>query len=413
MEKSPQELYQERVKRVLDVVQLKEPDRVPIFGPYQAFPYYWAGVSIKDAMNDYALARRVCHQFVDEFQPDIDFGPIFMYPARPMEILGIKWFKWAGHGLDENIMYQFIEGEYMKGDEYDEFLTDPSHFMTTKWLPRSFAGLEGLQNFPPMRLMMWFGWTGLLAGMAAPEVQNALRCALEAGEELGRWFGSIGQYGEEIKVKGFPQAYAAFDWPPFDIIGDTMRGTRGILGDIIRRPDKLLESLELATQLFIEYGSGAAGADLPLCWIWMHKGSEGFMSDEHYRTFYWPFLHKGILALIDKGIIPLVYCEGDDTSRLEYFADVPPGKVIYHFATMDMVKAKAVLGDIACIMGNLPNRLLLTGSPEEVKEYCKTLIDTCSKGGGYIMDTSALLDEAKPENVKAMFEFTREYGVYG
>jgi hypothetical protein len=30
-----------------------------------------------------------------------------------------------------------------------------------------------------------------------------------------------------------------------------------------------------------------------------------------------------------------------------------------------------------------------------------------------IMDTSALLDEAKPENVSAMFEFTREYGIYG
>ena len=46
MAKSPEELYQERVKRVLDVVQLKVPDRVPIFGHFEAFPYYWAGVSI-------------------------------------------------------------------------------------------------------------------------------------------------------------------------------------------------------------------------------------------------------------------------------------------------------------------------------------------------------------------------------
>jgi uroporphyrinogen-III decarboxylase len=182
--------------------------------------------------------------------------------------------------------------------------------------------------------------------------------------------------------------------------------------DIFRRPDKLLETLEAATQLFIEYGSGAAGAEVPFCWIWMHKGSGGFMSDEQFKTFYWPFLRKGILALIEKGVIPVVYCEGDDTERLEYFADVPPGKVIYHFATMDMARAKAVLGGIACISGNLPNRLLFTGTPAEIKEYCKKLIDTCGKNGGYIMDTSALLDEAKPENVKAMFDFTKEYGVY-
>ena len=413
MAKSPEELYQERVKRVLDVVALKEPDRVPIFGPIQAFPYYWAGVSIKDAMNDYALARDVCHKFVDEFQPDLDFGPIFMYPAKPMEILGIQWFKWAGHGLDDNVMYQFIEGEYMKADEYDEFLYDPSHFMTTKWLPRSFAGLDGLTGFPPMRLMMWFGWTGLLAGLASPEVQKALAVALEAGQELGRWFGSLGQYGGEIKEKGYPQAYAGFSWPPFDIIGDTLRGTRGIMGDMIRHPDKLLAAIDVATQMTIDYGAAAAAADMPLCWIWMHKGSEGFMSDEHYATFYWPSLKKAIEGLVDKGVIPVVYCEGDDTSRLKYFAEVPKGKVIFHFATMDMAKAKDVLGDVAAISGNLPNRLMLTGTPDDIKAYCKELIDTCGKGGGYIMDTSALLDEAKPENVKAMFDFTREYGVYG
>lgn len=411
-EKSPEVMYQERVKRVLDVVQLKAPDRVPILGPYQAFPYYWAGVSIKEAMNDYAVARAACHKFVDDFQPDADFGPILAYPAKPMETLGIKWFKWAGHGLPDNVMYQFMEGEYMKADEYDEFLYDPSHFMTTKWLPRSFSALEGLASFPPTRLMMWFGWTGLLAGLAAPEVQAALEAARKGGEELGQWFASIGQYAGEIKAKGFPQAFAAFSWPPFDIVGDTLRGTRGIMADIIRKPDKLLAAVDKATQMTIDYGAGAAGADLPLCWIWMHKGSEGFMSDQHYKTFYWPFLKRAIEGLVNMGVIPVVYCEGDDTPRLEYFAEVPPGKVIFHFAQMDMAKAKAVLGGIAAISGNLPNRLMLTGTPDDIKEYCKKLIDTCGKDGGYIMDTSALLDEAKPENVKAMFEFTRDYGVY-
>jgi hypothetical protein len=33
--------------------------------------------------------------------------------------------------------------------------------------------------------------------------------------------------------------------------------------------------------------------------------------------------------------------------------------------------------------------------------------------GGYIMDASAIVqDDAKIENMKAMTEFTREYGVY-
>ncbi|MCC6224655.1 MAG: hypothetical protein IT201_14320 [Thermoleophilia bacterium] len=410
--KTAEDLYQERVQRILDCVALKEPDRVPIFGPYELFPYQFAGVTFKDAMNDFALARQACHTFLDEFQPDADFGPILAYPAKAMSMLDVKWFRWPGNGLDDNTMYQFVEGEYMTADEYDEFLYDPSHFMVSKWLPRSFGALEGLAGWPPARLMMWFGWTGLLAGMASPDVQKALRNALDAGEELGRWFGSLGQYAGEIKAKGFPQAYAAFSWAPFDIVGDTLRGTRGILSDIVRRPDKVVAASDKAVQLCVEYASGAAGADLPLCWIWLHKGSEGFLSDAQFRKFYWPSLLEAIEGMVEKGVIPIVYCEGDDTSRLPYFAQVPEKSVIFHMAVMDMKRAKEVLGDIAAISGNVPNRLLLTGTPDDVRDYCKWLIDTCGEGGGYMMDTSALLDEAKVENVRAMFDVTREYGQY-
>ena len=94
-EKSPAELYAERVKRVLDVAALRVPDRVPVFGPYQLYPYTFAGVSFKDAMNDYGLAREACHKFQDYFQPDLDFGPILAYPADRtgrFSHLHIIWF---------------------------------------------------------------------------------------------------------------------------------------------------------------------------------------------------------------------------------------------------------------------------------------------------------------------------------
>ncbi len=411
-EKSPEELYAERVKRVRDVVALKTPDRVPVFGPHQLYPYTFAGVTFKDAMNDYALAREACHKFQDYFQFDLDIGPILAYPAPPMEMLKINWFKWAGHGLGDNTMYQYLESENMTADEYDEFVYDPSHFLMSKWLPRSFPPLKGLAGWPTIRNFMWFGWTGGLVALASPEVQEALRNAAAVGEELGRWFASIGQYAGEMAAKGTPQLYAAFNWPPFDIIGDTLRGTREVLADMRRRPSKLHDALEVATKIFIEYGSGAAGAELPLCWVWMHKGTRNFMSDAQFKEFYWPYLRQGMLALIDKGVIPVVYCEADVESRLEYFADIPPGKVIYHVSMTDMVKAKSALGGIAAIAGNVPNVLLLGGTPDDVRTYCKKLIDDVGEGGGFIMDAAVMLDEAKPENLKAMVDFTKEYGVY-
>jgi uroporphyrinogen-III decarboxylase len=76
------------------------------------------------------------------------------------------------------------------------------------------------------------------------------------------------------------------------------------------------------------------------------------------------------------------------------------------------VKAKEILGDTVCIRGNVPLSILVTATPEDVKAYCRKLISTAGKGGGYIMDAATGLDDAKPENVRALFDATREYGVY-
>ncbi|HEY9595983.1 MAG TPA: uroporphyrinogen decarboxylase family protein, partial [Spirochaetia bacterium] len=410
-EKSPKELIEERRQRVRDVVALKKPDRVPVFGPYQKYPYAFAGLSFKEAMNDYAKARAACHKFLDYFQPDLDFGPILAYPAIPMETLGWKAFKWPGHGLGDNVMYQYVEGEYMKAEEYDEFIYDPSNFMLTKWAPRQFTALEGFSKFVPWRRFMWSGWMNF-GFFADPSMRKSLELAMKAGEQMNEWWGSQAQYWGEMEAKGYPLAYAGWDWPPFDILGDTLRGTHQILADMRRRPDKLHDALEIATKIFVEYGEGAAGAPLPLVWVWVHKSTREFMSDAQFKEFYWPYLRKGLVALVEKGIIPVVYWEADFESRLQHIVDVPKGTMIYHLSTTNAEKAYDVLGGTVCLMGNVPNIQLLAGTPDDVRATCRKLIDTVGKKGGFIMDSAIMLDEAKPENLKAMIDFTKEYGVY-
>jgi uroporphyrinogen-III decarboxylase len=136
------------------------------------------------------------------------------------------------------------------------------------------------------------------------------------------------------------------------------------------------------------------------------------MSPEQFNKFYWPTLRELIVALIDEGLAPYVFWEGDCTSRLEYINDIPAGKAIYRFEATDMMKAKDALRDRVCIRGNVPISLLATGTPDDVESYCKRLIDYVGKGGGFIMDASAGVTDAKPENLRAMFDYTREYGVY-
>jgi hypothetical protein len=327
-----------------------------------------------------------------------------------METLGWKAFKWPGHGLGDDTMYQYVEGEYMSADEYDEFVFDPSDFMMRKWAPRQFTALEGFSQMVPWRRFMWSGWMNF-GFFASPEMKETLRLAMQAGEEMNEWWASQAQYWGEIQAKGIPLAFAGWDWPPFDILGDTVRGTHQILADMRRRPSKLHDALEVATQIFIEYGSGAAGAPLPFCWVWVHKSTREFMSDAQFKEFYWPYLRKGLLALVEKGITPVIYWEADFESRLEHICDVPPGKIVYHLSNTNYEKAKSVLGGITTLMGNVPNVMLLGGTPDDVRAYCKKMIDHF-KDGGLIMDAAVMLDEARPENLKAMIDFTKEYGVY-
>ncbi len=158
--------------------------------------------------------------------------------------------------------------------------------------------------------------------------------------------------------------------------------------------------------------SGARSSGNPFVFIPLHKGADGFMSQEQYETFYWPTLKKVILGLIDEGLVPFIFAEGAYDTRLEIVQDIPKGRTIWQFDYTDMARAKEVLGKTACIAGNVPISLLSTGTPDEVKDYCKKLIDVAGKDGGFILASGAVIDTANPENVRTMIEFTREYGVY-
>jgi uroporphyrinogen-III decarboxylase len=56
--------------------------------------------------------------------------------------------------------------------------------------------------------------------------------------------------------------------------------------------------------------------------------------------------------------------------------------------------------------------MLKIGTPQEIKDYARKLIDTAGKGGGFILANGAFFDHAKPENIKAMVDFGKEYGGY-
>jgi len=88
--------------------------------------------------------------------------------------------------------------------------------------------------------------------------------------------------------------------------------------------------MEVLTPLMIQMGINSAQATgNPLIFIPLHKGADGFLSDDQFRKFYWPTLREVILGLIEGGCIPLPAAEGGYSSRLEVVKDLPRGKTVW------------------------------------------------------------------------------------
>jgi len=416
VEKTPEELFRERSKRFEDAVQLEVPDRVPVAPNFGFFYAKYAGITPESAHYDYDKWAMAIKKTVVDFQPDMYVSPrmILLVPGAALDIIDFKQIRWPGHGVSGSHSFQFVEEEYMKAEEYDAFLDDPSDFIIRTYLPRIYGAAGPLKMLPPLSSMM-VGYAGvhLTAALARPEVLKAIEALSKAGAESLKWRSIMDSLHQELTAMGFPSCAQAIAVAPYDVIGDFLRGTRGIMLDMYRRPEKLIKAVEkvlpmqLQTGIYIARRSGN-----PMVFIPLHKGADSFMSLKQFKTFYWPTLHKLLVGLIDAGLTPWLFIEGDYTSRLDTIRDIPKGKAIYHFELTDIFKAKEVLGDVVCIRGGVPNSLLCTGTPQQVKDCCKKLIDVVGKGGGFIMDSGAVIDEAKPENIKAMIDFTKEYGVY-
>jgi len=407
--------YKERITRIKDAIQMKKlPDRVPFFVVPSFFPVYNAGFTPREAMYDYDKCCMAFKKFIMEFAPDAQIGAVAPGPGKVFDILDYKLYSWPGHGVSPEQPFQANEGEYMKADEYDALIDDPSNFFSNTYLPRAFSALEGFKMLPTLTgILEIYGVAFNFIPFGLPPVQATYKALFEAGAEALKWAGAMGAHNMEINAAGFPVLWAGFTKAPFDVIGDTLRGTRGVMLDMYRQPDKLLEALEKLTPIMIKMGVGVAKMNgQPLVFMPLHKGADGFMSDEQFKKFYWPTFRKVMLGLIAEGVVPNPAAEGKWTTRLEVMQDLPKGKTLWMMDQSDMAKAKKTLGKVACMYGNVPSDLLALGTPQQIKDYVKKLIDTCAKGGGYIVSNGAFFDQAKVENVKAMVDFAKEYGVY-
>jgi len=391
-------LYAKRLKRYVTAMRNEKPDTIPIRPFVAEFTAKYAGYTCQEVTHDFEKAFIAARKCAADFDWDAVVANMVYVWTGLTQAIGLKYYAVPGIDLSPDVGFQYLEPSedraFMKPDEYDQLIEDPTGFLFNVWLPRVSADVSAMGQPTSFRNNLSF----LKGGMAMLSYFNAFVKQIELLRD---------ESGTVSAIAGILKA-------PFDILADKLRGYLGLVADLFERPKKILAACEamMPHLLHVALSGADPNKNVPIG-FWMHRGCVPFVSREHFDKLYWPTLKPIVEELWAHGHQVLFYAEGNWNAHLKSFAELPEGSIVYHVDQADIFEVHRVLGHKFCISGGIPNYLLSFGTPQEVRDYCKKVIDGVARDGGYIMDASAIIqDDAKAENIKAMTEFTREYGAY-
>lgn len=399
MSQDMERLYNERLERYVTAMQNKKPDKVPIRPFVAEFVAKYAGFTCQEVTHDADKAFEAVLKFAKDFDCDAVVGNMVYVWTGMTEAISLRYYKVPGIDLEPNEAFQYVEpaneeDAYMRADEYDQLIDDPTGYLANVWLPRVTKDMS--KEGEPCSYRSNLAW-------------------LKGGIAMMKYFQGFALQNERLRKEcGVVSAIAGALKAPCDILADKLRGYRQLCADMYRRPEKVIAACEalMPHMLYNAYATADPTKTVPIT-VWLHRGCAPFLSYQAYETFYWPTLKKIILELNSMGYQVLFYAEGDWDRNLKYTAELPDRSIIYHVDRGNIFEVHKQIGHKFCISGGIPNDLLTYGTPDDVRDLCKKIIDVVAKDGGYIMDAGAIIQQdAKIENVRTMIEFTREYGVY-
>ena len=393
-----EQLYNQRLARYVTAMRNGKPDMVPIRPFVAEFTASYAGYTCQEVTHDYRKAFLAARKCACEFDWDAVVANMVYVWTGLTQALGLRYYAVPGIDIGADVGFQYLEpsedSAFMKADEYDQLIDDPTAFLYSVWLPR--VSRE-------------------VSAVGEPATYRSHVALTKSAMAMLQYFSDFGPQVELLRTEcGTVSAIAGILKAPFDILADKLRGYIGLTMDMIERPDKVLAACEALMPHL--YHVAATTAD-PSCTVpvgfWMHRGCVPFVSAGQFESHYWPTVKPIIEELWRGGHQTLMYAEGDWNAHLAGFTELPDASVVYHVDRGDIFKAHAKLGHKFCLSGGIPNVLLSHGSPDDVRACAKKVIDEVARDGGYIMDASAIMqNDTRAANLRALTDFTRDYGVY-
>ena len=408
-----EQLYNERNKRIREAIKLKKPDRVPfsLMVEVQSF----AGVSNAASYYDPLTMKRAMRQAAVELEPDMAEGG-FPSCGDAMTEMDIKNVLWPGGPLPPNYGMQAVEGEYMKADEYDMFLNDPTGFMIRYYLPRIYGILQPLTKLPPLD-SMFMGFDSLTPLFSSPEFVEMAKHLAAAGKHIEKFRKTIMEISGDLEQLGFP-AFASFGGggvggAPFDTLTSSLRGMKGSMVDMYRQPENLIKACNIILERRISraFRADKTAKDYPqkiAMPLW--RGDPTFMSEAQFIKFYWPGLKKSLQTHVDLGYIPVPFFEAPFGERLKYVQELPKSKIIVSIDARDLSVGKKLLAGHSCLLLRSPNTAKVW-SLNQLQSFLKDVIDTWGKQTGLII-VIMIPDRTPVKDMQALLKWFKEYARY-
>lgn len=389
-----EKLYAERLARYTTAMQNGMPDKIPIRPFVAEFTAKYAGFTCQEVTHDFTKAFEAARRCAADFDWDAVVANMVYVWTGLTQAIGLKYYAIPGIDIPADMAFQYLEpGEenaFMRADEYDALIDDPTAFLYNVWLPR-------------------------VSGDVGGDPYRSKLALVKGGMAMMQYFGAFGPQVQALRDEsGTVSAIAGILKAPFDILADKLRGYIGLTMDMVNQPEKVLKACEaLMPHLYHVANMTADPSGQFPVGFWMHRGCLPFVSAGQFESHYWPTLKPIVEELWRNGHQTLFYAEGNWDAHLDSFAELDDASIIYHVDQGDILEAHRKLGSKFCLSGGIPNFLLAYKTPNDVREYAKKVIDSVAQDGGYIMDASAIMQtDTSIENLRVLTEFTREYGVY-
>lgn len=364
-DKATMKVLEQKEARIRDAVALRIPDRIPVIPNGPAWAARTTGVKISQVCTNPDAAYRI---LIDAYTSlgDIDAFQHASYHVSSLSIMWLSRVKVPGRELSDDEIWQVDESELMKPADYDAILEEGF----APWLERYYA-----ERLPGVT------------------------------EEFGCWAETLPDAFAAWREKGVVVFSPVVVTIPYEYFCGG-RSMKEFLLDLYRSGDKVQAAMDAALPLLIDQMRQLIrDFGLMALWIGGWRSASEFLSPRLWERFVFPYVRPMVDAAIEEGAIPVLHFDANWTRDLERLRDLPKAKCVLSLdGKTDIFRAKDVLGDHMCIMGDVPPGLLALGTPEEVKEYCGRLVREIGPAGFILSSGCDVPPDARMENVRAMVE---------